>query len=119
MEKQQKTMLFECVLMAARITSIIVGAALGDLMLTVQIFSTASAICVFYLLIWIILTSGNTWISICRPTLESFSWAVGLVLPVVIGKFLSLSLPPLVVLLALSTLLTGLRYGHIYRKTFL
>jgi O-antigen/teichoic acid export membrane protein len=119
MEKQQKTMLFECVLIAARITSIIVGAALGDLMLTVQLFSTASAICVFSLLVWVVLTSGNTWISICRPTLESFAWAVGLVLPVVIGKFLSLSFPPLSALLVISASLTGLRYGYIYRRAFL
>ena len=118
-EKLKQGLAFQVILLAARLVAIGLGAWIGDLAMTVMLFTGASAACWLGFLFWVSHISGNTARSMVQPSLTAFGVALLCALPVIIGNNLLAAHPfAWVVSLVISSLLIGARYWQLLRKAY-
>ena len=118
-ESLKQGLVFQIILLVARIVAILIGAWLGDLMLTVILFSGASALCWLGFLFWVAHTAGNTARSMVMPTLAACGVGLLCVLPVLITQtlpFVPAHFWPYA--LVLSLLLLAVRYLQLLRQAY-
>lgn len=85
LNRQATCMTFRGLLLAVRVAAITMGAWTGDVMTAVAFFALGSSACLFAFLVQIIRMSGNSWNEIWRPSLSAFTWALALVLPLILA----------------------------------
>jgi O-antigen/teichoic acid export membrane protein len=118
-EKQNQALVFQSILLASRVSALVIGAMIGDLMCTVMLFSAVSAVCWLGFLFWIAHIAGNSLLSILRPNLSAMGIAVLCASPVILIHFVSpgVSIWWLVAILS-SAALVAVRYWHLLRKVY-
>lgn len=87
MEKQAQGMLFQIVLVLARIIAIALGAWRGDLVVAVMLFSGVSVMCWVGFLAWVTLITGNTPGMILRPAVSTLVVSLVAVAPLWLGTW--------------------------------
>lgn len=110
LEKQAQGMMLQAILVVARVTALFIGAQFNDLVFAVVLFSLGSTICWLGFLIWIIRASGNSWLVIWQPTIQSFVWGLLLISPLIATTLLPTALYLWVSALIISLLLIMTRY---------
>jgi len=118
-EREGQGLIFQSVLLFARIAALTYGAAQDDLSLTVILFSTASALSYIGVIVWIAVMSNNSFWSIVLPTLTAFGVAIICVLPLLIVLAID-GFPPSTWLFALvaSSVLIAMRYWGLLRAVY-
>lgn len=116
LEKQKELMLFQVVVLFARVSSILLGAWSENLFLTILLFVAANAICRTALLCWITLISGNSFKTIGKSTINSFGISLVMALPLVFSKTLQPASSAWWVFVALSCSSMSIYYYHLLRK---
>jgi O-antigen/teichoic acid export membrane protein len=115
-ERQDQGLVFQVVLLVARITAIVFGAWIGDLKLTVILFASVSALCWLGFLFWVARTAGNSARSMVAPTLSALGLALACAAPLIACVAFSNTWPMLWLAgLAASGLLVIARYGQLLR----
>lgn len=118
MEKQRQSMLFEAVLLLARLGAIITGAWFGDLTLAVILFSFSSALCWVIFLMWIALSTGNTLGMILKPMSRVVAISLICVSPLWVGMHWPVASVVWWLALSVSTLLIGCHYSRFFKKSY-
>lgn len=118
-EQQKQGLAFQLILLVSRLLAIGVGAWIGDLSITVMLFTGASAACWLGFLFWVGHISGNTSRTMAQPSLVAFGVALLCALPVIIGTNLP-GAHPLAwgVSLTISALFICARYWQLLRKAY-
>lgn len=118
-EQQKQGLAFQITLLLARLLAIGCGAWLGDLKITVILFTGASAACWLGFLFWVGYISGNTARSMTQPSLVAFGVALMCAAPVIIGTNIPGEHPlAWVTSLTISALLISARYWQLLRKSY-
>lgn len=119
MEHQKQGMMFQIILLAARVVALAAGAVNGSLLFTVILFSTASAVCWFGFLVWIGYKTGNPLSAMIRPTLEASVYAIACGLPLLAALLINIPIADAWMYgLALSAILVTFRLLHLLRKAY-
>jgi O-antigen/teichoic acid export membrane protein len=118
LEKQAQGLAFQLILFFARFASIMVGAYIGDLVITVALFSIVSALCWLGAIIWITRTSGNPWNHVWKPSLTAFGWSAPLVAPLALFYVFADTQLLWFAALLLSGLMITTRYGFLLKKAW-
>lgn len=117
-ENLKQGLAFQVILLVARIVAILIGAWLGDLMLTVILFSGASALCWLGFLFWVAHIAGNTARSMIMPTLAAGGVGLLCMLPVLVTQTLLVPARFWPYALALSMLLLAVHYWQLFRQAY-
>lgn len=88
-EQQKEGLTFQAILLLVRIVTLLGGAFIGDLLLTIVLFSAASAICWLGFLVWIGISTGNTIYIMLRPMSSALIVSVACSVPVMTVYFFS------------------------------
>jgi O-antigen/teichoic acid export membrane protein len=126
LERQAAGLLFQGVLLAVRVTAIVAGARVGNVLIALEWFAAGSALCWAGCLLWILRASGNSWNAAWQPSLQALAWAVALASP--LGSLLVVGImwpqpqqPPLwlpsLALVAAILLIAG-RYAFLMRRAW-
>lgn len=119
MEKELQSLVFQLVLLVARLGAILVGTAIGGLMETVFFFSVASFLCMLGFLIWLARLAGTSLRSVFYPTLSALTINTTCLLPMIlvtsIGSGVGLFW---FVALLVSSALLGVRYWALLREQY-
>lgn len=115
LDKQGAALVFEIILLVVRAAAIAAGAWLGDIMLTVALFSLGGMLCWLGNLIWVMQMSGNKWADIWRPSLSAFTWSVALVSPIILTTMWEISPVIWLFSLAIASLLIATRYIYLMK----
>jgi cbb3-type cytochrome oxidase maturation protein len=118
LEQQKQELRFHVVLLATRIGSIMVGAMLDDLELTIALFSLGSALCWGWALLWVNHAAGNRLGSLFRPTAQALLWTLPCILPMAIGRILFPEGLAWLAFLAITVALCGTRYFLLFRQSY-
>lgn len=118
-ENLKQGLAFQVTLLVARIVAILIGAWMGDLMLTVMLFAGASALCWLGFLFWVAHIAGNTPRSMIVPTLAAGGVGLLCVLPILATQMLPF-IPPHFwpYALTLSMMLLAVRYWQLLRQAY-
>lgn len=116
LEKQAQGAAFQATLLMARIAAIFLGARTGDIVLTVVLFSGASALCWLGFLAWVFRAAGHGGASFVAPTLRAAAVSAAMLLPLGLVVTQNLQGPWLIAGAALSLLLTLAYYGRLARR---
>lgn len=87
LEKQAQGSVFQTILFGAQISGLMTGVWYGRAMVSVALFSTATAICYFGFLVWIFYITGNTWATLLMSTVKAAGWSVLLLSPLALYYF--------------------------------
>lgn len=118
-EKLKQGLTFQIMLLLSRVGAIALGASLGDLMLTVKLFASASALCWLGFLFWVARIAGNTASTVLLPTLSAGGVALLCATPVFVHKASAdNSIQFWFYAFATSVLLIAIRYWKILRKAY-
>lgn len=118
-EKLPQALAFQIILLLSRVGAIAISASLGDLMLTVMLFTIVSTLCWLGFLFWLGHICGNTTSTILRPTLSSAVYALICATPVLVTKvFEDNNYNNWLYAFAISLLLIATRYLKILRKSY-
>ncbi|MCB2173647.1 oligosaccharide flippase family protein [bacterium] len=116
LEKQNKEMIFQGVLLIVRVVSLFVGAMFDDVIVAIALFTTTSTLCWIYFLLWISNVAGNLNREFLASTRTAFVWSVILVAPLVFLPIMD-DKPTLSILLLFMTLfLITIRYIFLVKK---
>lgn len=120
LEQQAQGLAFQLILLISRVIAIIVGAVLvNDLMLTIVLFTSVSALCWLGFLFWISYVAGNSAHSMITPTVSAFGIALMITSPLVLNLALEFPTPhAMVITLTISILLLSARYWQLLRKSY-
>lgn len=118
LEKQRHDLIFETILLAVRMTSLVAGGMNGDLIFTVALFSIGSTLCWGGYLAWITIHSGNSVRSLIKPTLSALAWGVLCVAPLVLGLVLPHGGYMWIVAIGVTGALIGIRYYFLLRQAY-
>lgn len=83
LEMQKKSLIFNGILLSARVSAIILGSLTEDLVLTIAIYSVTSAICWLYFSIWVLNVSGSKAHSLINPICNKVIFAIICCLPLI------------------------------------
>lgn len=111
LEKQVQGMAFQLTLLIVRVGALFLGAAKGDLLFTVALYSIGSALCWLGFLWWIVRASGNAYTSLVMPTLGALALGVLLVSPMVLYQISGSGLTLWLVALTLSVVFILTRHA--------
>ncbi|WP_237173996.1 lipopolysaccharide biosynthesis protein [Paracandidimonas lactea] len=119
LEVQREGLVFYMIVFAVRVTAILAGGLLGDLVLTVALFSIGSMLCWVGYLIWITLRVGNSPSALLRPSLSALIWGALCMTPLITAKTFftepyDLWLPAL----AVSLLFVAARFLYLLRRAY-
>jgi O-antigen/teichoic acid export membrane protein len=119
MEKQIQGLMFQVILLVGRIGSILVGAWIGDLGVTIMLFAGVSALCWLGFLFWVAHLAGNRASMTIKPTLSALGIALLCATPLGIGLTLD-QIDPRAWLycLVLTSVLISARYWLLLRKAY-
>ncbi|RAH38217.1 lipopolysaccharide biosynthesis protein [Halomonas sp. SL1] len=118
MEKQTQGLLFQVILLLARVVAITLGAWQGNLIVAVMLFSGASALCWVGFLAWITRVTGNTQGMMLRPAASTFVVSLASVAPLWLGTHWP-TFSFIWWLLAMATAgLMAIHYWRLFRKAF-
>lgn len=119
LEKQAAALIFQITKFLARALAIIAGAWIGDLGLTIILFSSVSAAAFIGLLLWLTLLVNQPIKMLLRPTFYAFLIGVLCALPVIgVQVFSSESIRVFLVATLGSVLILGLRYFLMLRSAY-
>jgi O-antigen/teichoic acid export membrane protein len=118
MEKQAQDMIFQILLLSARLIALLTGAWLGDLIWAVALFALVSFVCWSGLVVWIVRTSGNSYRLLWVSSTKSLIWAGLLVSPVILAYIFSEMLWIRLCGLLLAGVLVGSGYFLLLRETW-
>lgn len=118
LEKQRHDLAFEVILLTVRVATLAVGGVIGDLLITVALFSMGSMLCWVGFLIWITAHSGNTVHSLIKPTLSALAWGILCIAPLEFGVFLMQGTAGWIVALMATGILISTRYYFLLRQAY-
>lgn len=118
LEKQHQQLVFEVILFATRITTIVAGSLIGDLITTVALFSIGSMLCWFGCLLWITISAGNPVRSLIKPTVTALAWGILCTMPLALSLWLPQNTDLWLYGLALTTVLVNTRLYFSFRKDY-
>ncbi len=118
-EKLPQGLAFQIILLMSRIAAIGFGASQGDLMLTVMLFTSVSALCWLGFLYWVARITGNSASTMIRPTLSAVAFGLLCATPVLVIKVSEENSQHFwLYAFAISLLLIASRYWQILRKAY-
>jgi len=119
MEQQKQGLAFQVILLTARLVALYAGATTGDLLSTVILFSTASAVCWLGFVLWIGYKTGNPIRVMMKPTLEAAIYALVCGLPLAAILLINPSIAHAWLYgLLVSVALVAVRILHLLRKAY-
>lgn len=119
MGKQHYDLFFQVSLLLLRLIAIAIGAWRGDLLVAVMLFSGVSTLSWVGFLLWINIKTGNRLHMILLPMLNSFVYAVGCMLPLILARVSDTDGMVLWIAVATSMLLLGAYYLSLARKLYI
>lgn len=81
MEQQKRGLAFQAILLTTRVGALLIGALTGDLITTVILFSSTSALCWLGFLLWVGKNTGNSTFMLLKQLPEAMAYAVAFNLP--------------------------------------
>ena len=118
-EKLPQGLAFQIILLLSRVGAIAVGASLGDLMLTVMLFTSVSALCWLGFLFWVARIAGNAASTMLKPTLSATAFALLCATPVFVTQASADKNSHFwIYAFAISLLLIASRYWQLLRKAY-
>jgi len=116
LERQTQGMVFQAILLATRVCSLLVGALYNDIRLAIALFATGSALCWLSFLVWVFRVTGNNVCLLLISNLKALAWSILLVSP--LALFYSLGCTSILWLpaLTLSFVLVAGRYAFLLKK---
>jgi O-antigen/teichoic acid export membrane protein len=113
-EQLKQALAFQLILLVSRVGAIVLGAWLGDLMLTIILFAGVSSLCYLGLLFWIAHLAGNAPRTMIQPTLRAAGIAFFCAVPVLASLAMADALANVwLYALLLSLLLIAGRYWQL------
>lgn len=118
LEKQAQFLIFQGVLLAARIGALVIGGLHGDLIFAVALLSGVSALCYAGFLVWLILASDNRLVDAWRPTATAALVAALLIAPLAVYYWLDAAWGYGLLALLVTVLASAVHYGQMLRKAW-
>ncbi|MCF8012717.1 MAG: oligosaccharide flippase family protein [Clostridiales bacterium] len=116
LEKQVQGSVFQFILFCAQISGLMAGVWYGLPMVSVALFSVASAICYFGFLVWILYITENTWATLWMSTVKAAGWSVLLLSPLALYYFPGKNEYTELVPMFLCACLVAARYLFLFRQ---
>lgn len=118
-ERQKQVLVMQAILLIARVGAILLGVWIGDLELTIILFSMASAGCYFFFVLWIVRLVKNPICTVWRPFISAFGFSALAVSPLIVA-INSSNISPIAWASAflITTVLITLRYWKIMRSAY-
>lgn len=110
---------FQIILLISRVGVIALGAWMGDLLITIILFTVVSALCWLGFLFWVAHVAGNSLSSAFMPTLTASVFSILSVLPILVVKMsVQVSSNSWLYALIITTVIISMRYLQLLRDAY-